>query len=250
MIAENAAVFLNINQGAPPLVRLRGKVAPQNAREILDAFRTLSASQCERVHVDAAEVSDMDASCINALVQGVNTLRQHGIAVKLVGRSPRLSQLLSDFGLSAPPEKAAARGHCRMELPCMPQSVALIRASVTDLLRGSPFDPAEEDDIVLAVGEAAANAVRHGRRLGNKNRMQVRCRLGRRTFSVTITDPGAGFDPEQVRPPKSGAFQENGLGIYLMRRIMDAVSYTFDARGTTVRLVKCIRQTREAAPAR
>lgn len=125
-----------------------------------------------------------------------------------------------------------------MELPCIPESVSLVRAGVARVVGDAPFTPTEIDDIILAVGEAAANAVRHGLRYGEESAIRVCCCADSFGVCIEITDRGDGFDPERLRAPSLGSYAEGGMGIYLMRRVMDEVSYTFDSRGTTVRLVK------------
>jgi serine/threonine-protein kinase RsbW len=130
------------------------------------------------------------------------------------------------------------RREAALELPALPQSVAAIRSLAAEMARALPFSATDCDDIVMATGEAAANAVRHGRTLGPETTIAVRCICDPGFFVLEITDRGDGFDPEGLCAPDARRCREGGLGIFLMRRVMDEVSYTFDARGTTVRLVK------------
>ncbi len=57
---------------------------------------------------------------------------------------------------------------------------------------------------------------------------------------MEISDNGSGFDPQLVVPPKPEELRESGMGIMLMRKLMDSVEFQF-GHGTTVRLVKHIR---------
>lgn len=182
---------------------------------------------------------------MQALAESVRSVEASGTAVKLVRASRELRAALQSVGLNGShhgaygmPYRSGLGWESRLDLPCEPRSVSVVRAQAAAMAARLPFSATELDDVVLAVGEAAANAVRHSMRAEVPGGIQVRCRVDRSGFSMEITDPGDGFDPERIRRPRSGGRQEGGLGIYLMRRIMDAVSYTFDARGTTVRLVK------------
>jgi serine/threonine-protein kinase RsbW len=251
VIADNHAV--SVIDGSPPTIRLRGHIDSSTSSAIGDAFRRLSAHPHGCIRVDAGGVRHIEQACVQALAEGVRTVEASGAAVKLVRASRELRTALRNVGLIGGyqgaygmPYRSGLGWESRLDLPCEPRSVAVIRAQAAAMAARLPFTPTELDDVVLAVGEAAANAVRHGLRAGARGVIHVRCRADRTGFCVEITDPGDGFDPERVQRPKAGVWQEGGLGIYLMRRIMDAVSYTFDARGTTVRLIK---RASSAAPA-
>jgi anti-sigma regulatory factor (Ser/Thr protein kinase) len=90
-------------------------------------------------------------------------------------------------------------------------------------------------DVETAVGEALANAAEHGHRPGSG--FEVRVHLDRERVVIEIEDEGGGFPgapgPAAASPPHDAL---RGFGIYLMRQLMDEVS--FDERGTCVRLTK------------
>ena len=62
---------------------------------------------------------------------------------------------------------------------------------------------------------------------------------------VVIRDHGRPFDPGRVPAPDLESpisrRQVGGLGIYLMRRLMDEVRFRFDRNGNELTLVKCIK---------
>ena len=59
----------------------------------------------------------------------------------------------------------------------------------------------------------------------------MECLADPQKFVVTIRDSGQQFSPEAIETPDMGAHvkskKKKGLGIYLMRLIMDEVRYTF-----------------------
>jgi anti-sigma regulatory factor (Ser/Thr protein kinase) len=59
--------------------------------------------------------------------------------------------------------------------------------------------------------------------------IEVRCGMQGETLTIMILDHGKSFDPSSVRPPNIQADlserQVGGLGIYLMRKLMDEVRY-------------------------
>jgi serine/threonine-protein kinase RsbW len=96
-----------------------------------------------------------------------------------------------------------------------------------------------EIGIDMALHEALANAVIHGNGENSCKRIYVRCRCYMDgEVSITVRDGGRGFDSSQIPDP---TFRENllfthGRGIYLMKTLMDEVS--FEDGGSAVRMRK------------
>jgi anti-sigma regulatory factor (Ser/Thr protein kinase) len=94
------------------------------------------------------------------------------------------------------------------------------------------------DQIHLAAGEAVTNAIHHGCRNDSRRTIEIRCIASNIALVVVVRDPGPGFDPDALPASDLSELDSGGTGILLMRRVMDAVEYSFGAEGTTVRLVK------------
>jgi len=218
VVADKHAV--SVIEGTPPVIRLSGHIGSGTSPEIGDAFRELSARNCGCIHVDAGGVRGIDEPCVRALADGLRSVEASGTAVKLVRASRQLRAALASRGLSSSqrgqygmPYRSGSGWESQLDLPCEARSVSVIRAQAAEMASRLPFGSVEVDDIVLAVGEAAANAVRHGLRLEDGRGLHVRCRADRSGFCMEITDPGDGFDPERIRRPRLGASREGGLGI-------------------------------------
>ncbi len=117
-----------------------------------------------------------------------------------------------------------------------PRNVALAREAVAKFARLCGFEEAAVADIRLAAGEALSNAAEHGldeRRGG----FSIRCEFDAGVLTVEIQDSGRGFHPavDDCMPPDP---RGRGFGIFLMRRLMDSV--TFARNGTCVRLTRRI----------
>jgi serine/threonine-protein kinase RsbW len=97
--------------------------------------------------------------------------------------------------------------------------------------------------VELALAEALNNAVVHGNRLQREKLVQVlcRCELGKGIF-VVVKDQGQGFDPNTVPDPTAAEniSADHGRGIWLMKTVMDEVSFECD--GTEVRMRKTPRR--------
>ncbi|HTC29409.1 MAG TPA: ATP-binding protein [Candidatus Acidoferrum sp.] len=125
--------------------------------------------------------------------------------------------------------------HYRATFTSDPRNVALARKSIAGFASVCGFSESEVADIRLAAGEALSNAVEHGRGIRSSG-FSVACSYENDALVVEVRDSGAGF----VSPVEVGAIEPDergrGFGIFLMRRLMDDVS--FGRNGTSVRLVR------------
>lgn len=96
-----------------------------------------------------------------------------------------------------------------------------------------------EVDIEVALREALFNAVIHGNKEDPSKHvyLRVRCRADGEV-SMAIRDEGAGFEIDSVPDPTAPEhlMSIHGRGIYLMRALMDEVS--FEESGTVVHMRK------------
>lgn len=122
------------------------------------------------------------------------------------------------------------------------RSVAEARHAVADFALDCGFDLADICDVALAVGEACNNAAEHGH--SDTGQIHLRCSFDGVDLAVVVADNGCGFDVHRVGySPGDNGKGDRGLGIFLMRTLMDGVEYDCSNGGTTVRLVK--RRRRE-----
>ena len=100
-----------------------------------------------------------------------------------------------------------------------------------------------DEDIETAVREALANAIIHGNRQDPHKSVYVSVISRDGGVSITVRDEGQGFDASAlVEPTAQEKLKLNhGRGIYLMRALMDEVS--FDRNGTVVRMRKMLNGT-------
>ncbi len=99
-----------------------------------------------------------------------------------------------------------------------PASVAEARACIVGFARDCEFTEEQLFDIGLAVGEACANAVMHASPAGSSFLVRAYDRSDK--IVVTVTDPGDDSFPPLLRDPD----RVGGLGLFLIRRLMDRVS--------------------------
>ena len=116
--------------------------------------------------------------------------------------------------------------------PSIPTSVRAMRLELRALLDLTDLPDDELDDLVLAAGEAAANAVEHAR-LPTLPFFDVLTEVGEHRVRIVIQDHG------RWRPPTAGGHRGRGLQ---MIGLLAAATLTVGARGTTV--VLCNRPGR------
>ncbi len=98
------------------------------------------------------------------------------------------------------------------------------------------------DDLRLATSEACANALDAQSATGSTDPVLATIELGDDHVAVTVVDHAGGFDVGQVAPipsvtDPSRLRHERGLGIPLMRSLVDEVTFTRTSDGTAVRLL-------------
>jgi anti-sigma regulatory factor (Ser/Thr protein kinase) len=102
--------------------------------------------------------------------------------------------------------------------------------------------------VQTAVDEACTNIIQHAYS-GKGGIIAISCQLQDNDIVITITDRGMPFDPGSVPPPDLEADLNHrrvgGLGMYLMRKLMDEVSYDFDAeKGNKLTMRKMLPRMR------
>ena len=113
--------------------------------------------------------------------------------------------------------------------------MALARQAIASFALECGFLTDEVSDIRLAAGEALSNAVEHGSDMPAR-RIVVECRFRRDELTIEIQDRGSAFREPAERTSVGPDDRGRGFGIFLMRRLMDEVS--FARNGTIVRLIR------------
>jgi anti-sigma regulatory factor (Ser/Thr protein kinase) len=81
------------------------------------------------------------------------------------------------------------------------------------------------NQVVSAVGEAFNNIALHSYRDRPLDIVRLRMTIEPSVLHLTMEDYGAGFDLSTARVPDLDALPESGLGIFIIRSLMDEVTY-------------------------
>jgi serine/threonine-protein kinase RsbW len=88
--------------------------------------------------------------------------------------------------------------------------------------------PMRTDDFIRNIGlvssEAVTNAIRHGTRFEGEP-LAVTVEVSDELFSLQVFDHGPGFDIDAVTHPDLDQPAEGGYGIFIIKSLMDEVSY-------------------------
>lgn len=100
--------------------------------------------------------------------------------------------------------------------------------------------------LALALEEAVANVIRHGLPGSPApHRIAVRLEIGSAMVAAEVIDNGRPFDPTGAPPPNLSLplaeRQPGGLGIHLMRQLMDGVDYRRSGDSNILRVHKARR---------
>ena len=130
-----------------------------------------------------------------------------------------------------------------LEIPARPEYVALARLVVSSLA-STRRDLADDriDDLKVAVSEACTNAIEAHHSAPTDDGVIVRCIEHEDRLEIRIDDRGRGFDPEALpeHPPVTDPDRlnfERGLGIPLIRTLVDEVTIDSSGNGTSVQLI-------------
>lgn len=124
-----------------------------------------------------------------------------------------------------------------MEIPSAPEYVGIVRHAIEGLARRMAFDPAEVEDLKLAVGEACTNAVKHGCSRDDDHHVDIRCVVLKDGLQIEITNSITGCESPAV-PILPDPDKEGGLGLYLIRKLVDEVDFLWDTNTATIRMLK------------
>jgi anti-sigma regulatory factor (Ser/Thr protein kinase) len=122
-----------------------------------------------------------------------------------------------------------------LTIPASPAHLAGLRRAARQALRGVPAQAA--DELVLALDEAATNAILYGSRGGDP--VQVAVRVQGAWVEATVVDHGPAQPPQP--PPATDRPSGHGRGLWLLRCLVDEVRLERVKLGTRVTLRRRIR---------
>ncbi len=135
---------------------------------------------------------------------------------------------------------------------CVPGSTSelhRVRAFVEARARQSGVGEQGVYNITLAVDEACSNVIRHAYKHDQGREFCVTIEINDNELIIEISDSGDAFDPMTIRTPNMKEYFENfrhgGLGISIIRRVVDKIEYLPAGAGRPFNILKLIKSLRE-----
>lgn len=136
--------------------------------------------------------------------------------------SKRLRQMLFEF-------------ECRSE----PKEIARVEPFLKEINDALRLDDGTFYRLLVAGTEAINNGILHGNKSDPRKKVFVKCTVKDSELVLLVKDQGNGFKPEEVPDPleEKNLMKTSGRGIFLMRSLMDEVTFSVTPDGTIVELV-------------
>jgi serine/threonine-protein kinase RsbW len=242
------------------VVHLEGEVDIALVPEVRRTLDATISSGCRNMVLDLTAVTYADSSALGLLVWIDHKLAPNGGKLVLVGANRDVTRVLELSGLVgvAPSISASASVSSALEglelrteeRPELWKRTVGLLARIDELSAArqevvaalEPLNMAEATlfDIKVAVGEALANAVRHGSPRGEEDRVTVDVIGYDDRVVIKVSDTGCGFAGEASCT--GDVYASGGRGVMFMRALMDRVEFDVGPEGgTTVTLVKHLR---------
>lgn len=104
------------------------------------------------------------------------------------------------------------------------------------------FKKQDVADIRLAVDEAYTNIIKHAYKNEEHKSVDIELGYNSNEFWIILKDTGNAFDPRNYTKPdvrrKIKEKKRGGVGVYLIRKLMDDVEYSQDSGVNEIRMTK------------
>ena len=239
------------------VVQITGDIDILSAPELRDSIDDALCSGCRNVVLDLSGVSYADSSALSLLVWIDRRLSPLDGRLMLAGANRDISRILELSGLvqiastvaTSPNVSAALEGlDLRDELdepvltetirmPARTDALSDVRETVCRVVGQLDMADSSLFDIKVALGEALANAVRHGSPAGAENTVTIDVEGYKDRVVLRVSDMGVGFDG--IHDGEKDVYAAGGRGVLFMRALMDRVEFErAPSGGTVVTLVK------------
>jgi anti-anti-sigma factor len=239
------------------VVGLAGDLDMAVVPELREDLDSALESGCVNLVLDLTRVTYADSSALGLLVWLNNRLSAIDGKVMLAGANRDVSRILElsglvgvagSIGVSAnvdaaveglelPPVSTDLLWRQSLQIDADVNQLAGVREQLGDWIEPLGFPESAQFDIKVALGEALANAVRHGQPVHGAATVDVAVCAYEDRLCIEVSDQGVGFDG--VHRSDEDIYAPSGRGIMFMRALMDRVDFApGPGGGTIVRLVK------------
>ncbi len=130
----------------------------------------------------------------------------------------------------------------KLRIPAAEIHLSQVRDFITEIASGLGFDAKDINSIKLAVDEGCTNIIRHAYRNVEGGFIEILSIVKPTAVSFVLIDQGKNFDFKKASDPNLQTYmkigKKGGLGIFLMKKLMDDVEYHVTNRGNELWLTK------------
>jgi anti-anti-sigma factor len=214
-----------LEQGATLVLFSNGAIAG-SAPEPGEALRRLAHVSRSVIQAPGALEADAAAGLASAVAEGVR--RPQGWP--------------DDVAVLVAHRRGTALEPLQLDLIAVPSALPGVRRRLGSWLTGLGMGEQDRVGVMVAVGEACANAAEHAYRGADAGPMSVTAHVDvDGALTVTVRDEGTWRPPD--RDPG-----DRGRGLLIMRQLVDTVMFKEEERGTTVTLSVRLRRTPDVDP--
>ena len=129
----------------------------------------------------------------------------------------------------------------QLQVPAHVDYLGDLRAFVASV--GEKYNYSEKliNAFKLTIDEAASNIIRHGYR-DEDGTILIRAVIKKKSLTICLIDQGRYFDPKGVKNPDLNRYiddgKRGGLGIFIMRKLMDEMHYKKTEEGNELQMTK------------
>lgn len=128
-----------------------------------------------------------------------------------------------------------------LRIPADLQEIAILSERIEATMAKEGFSEGDILDTQLAVEESVTNIILHGY-AETSGEIAITIRLDPGQITIELADQASPFDPLSLPEPDLEADIDDrkigGLGIFLTRKLMDAVTYRFEDNKNILTMVK------------
>ncbi len=130
-----------------------------------------------------------------------------------------------------------------ISIPAKPEFLKIIRAAVSSICQVMGFCDEDLNNVILAVDESCSNIIKHAYGGPTEKPIQAKINICRDKFEINLRDYGKKADLKKIKPRKLDDVRPGGLGVHLIKSVMDEVVYDNSLeQGNRLKLVKNIKK--------
>jgi serine/threonine-protein kinase RsbW len=119
-----------------------------------------------------------------------------------------------------------------LQIPAKAEWVAVARLAVAAVANRLDFSMEEIEDVRLALAEACTSVIRHST---DGDPIRIHCEATENELAITVAGGSPGRLQGELR-------SEDGLGIVIIRSLMDSVEYRVEQSGVVLQMTKRVEQ--------